>query len=103
MGHILAAVDFSDLTDSVITQAECVGKSLGYPITLLHVAAPNPDFVGYEAGPDTVRDSRAKELRDEHRELLERASALRDRGVDANALLVEGPSVQTILDGVQEA
>ena len=24
--------------------------------SLMHVAKPNPDFVGYEAGPDVVRE-----------------------------------------------
>ena len=97
MGRVLAAVDFSDLTDSIIEQAELFGKALGYRVTLLHVAAPNSDFIGCEEGLDVVRDDRAKELRTEHTELLKRATELQERGVDANALLVEGPSVATIL------
>lgn len=97
MSHILAAVDFSDLTNAVVAQAERIGKATGAPVTLLHVAAPNPDFVGYEAGPDTVRDSRAKELRDEHRVLLDRVEQLKGHGVDSKSLLVEGPTVETIL------
>lgn len=97
MGHVLATVDFSDLTQTIIEQAARLGRALECPVTLLHVAAPNPDFVGFEAGPDTVRDARAKELRDEHRDLLELATSLREQGVDAKALLVEGSTVETIL------
>ena len=98
MSHVLAAIDFSDLTEAVTEQAERIGKATGSPVTLLHVAAPNPDFVGLEVGPDTVRVSRAKELREEHRDLLDRAASLRERGVEAKALLVEGPTVDTILE-----
>ena len=97
MSHILAAVDFSDFANSVVAQAERFGKALGAPVTLIHVAAPNPDFVGYEAGPQTVRDARAETLRAEHAKLLEHATELCERGVNANAVLVEGASAATIL------
>ena len=83
-GHILVAVDFSGLTDAIIEQAARFGKALGSPVTLLHVASPNPDFVGYEAGPQTVRDARAETLRGEHRDLLEHVAELRERGIEAS-------------------
>jgi nucleotide-binding universal stress UspA family protein len=68
---------------------------------LLHVAAPDPDFVGFEAGPQSVRDDRAGELRGEHRELQRRAETLRRQGIDAEAFLVQGPTVDTILDRLE--
>jgi nucleotide-binding universal stress UspA family protein len=61
------------------------------------VSAPDPDFVGYEAGPQSVRDQRAQRLRDEHRELQRSADRLRAGGIQATALLIQGPTVEKIL------
>lgn len=97
MEQIVVAVDFSRGSKGVVEQAVRMAERFAARLTLLHVAAPDPDFVGYGAGPQSVRDARAHELRDEHRELQGLAEAVRDTGVDARALLVEGPTVGTIL------
>ena len=97
MNHILAAVDFSSVSERVLQNAELLAKAQGGRLTLLHVAAPPPDFVGYEPGPQSVRDHRAKSLRNEHSVLQQHAAKLRERGLDAHALVVEGPDVETIL------
>ena len=96
MSHILAAVDFSPVTQSIIAQAATLSAALHARLTILHVAAPNPDFVGYEVGPQTVRDARAHELHDEHSQLNEIANALTTQGIEANALLVAGATAETI-------
>lgn len=96
MKHVLAAVDFSAVTDAVVERAAEIAAACDAPLTLLHVAAPEPDFVGYDPGPDTVRDARAAELREEHREIQERAEALRARGLRAQGLLIQGPTVEAI-------
>lgn len=101
MKQILAAVDFSDFTDAVVDHASSLAEAFGANLTLLHVAAPDPDFVGYAAGPDTVREGRARQLRDEHRRLQELADGLRERGIAAKALLVEGPTAEKILEQAQ--
>jgi nucleotide-binding universal stress UspA family protein len=61
------------------------------------VAAPDPEFVGFEAGPQSVRDQRAETLRKEHRLLQELADRARRRGIETKAVLVQGPTVETIL------
>jgi len=97
MTHILAAVDFSEVSEQVLANAEKLARAQGARLTLLHVAAPAPEFVGYETGPQSVRDGRAKSLREEHSTLQQQAARLRERGLDAHALVVEGPNVETIL------
>ena len=97
MKSILVPVDFSDMTESVIEEARVLCDALDAKLWLVHVAAPDPDFVGYDGGPQSVRDSVAHHLRDEHRDLQERAEALRVGGLDAVALLIQGPTVDTIL------
>jgi nucleotide-binding universal stress UspA family protein len=96
--EILAAVDFSDHSEAVVAQAGAFARAFGANVTLLHVAAPDPDFVGYAAGPDTVRDARARQLREEHRRLQGFAEGLRRGGVSAGALLIEGATATKILE-----
>lgn len=98
MHHLLVPVDFSPVTAAVIDATERIAKSFRSEVTLLHVAAPEPEFVGYDAGPDTVRSNVASELRHVHRDLQALADDLRDRGVEAHALCVQGSIVDVILE-----
>lgn len=93
---LLVALDFSAVTDD---QLEIVQR-LAAPnreIYLLHVAEPDPDFVGFEAGPEEVRDQVAKEFHQEHEQIQSLAGRLRDSGHQVTALLVQGPTIETIL------
>jgi nucleotide-binding universal stress UspA family protein len=94
---ILAAIDFSEVTEHVVGRSALLAEALGSRLWLVHVAAPDPDFAGYDAGPDVVRDQVAKHLREEHRALQTMAEELRGRGIDTTALLVQGATVATIL------
>lgn len=102
MSGVLAAIDFSAVSDAVVDLAARLAGGFGGGVRLLHVAAPDPDFAGYEAGPDTVRQQRARTLRSEHRDLQERAEVLRGRGLEATARLIDGPAAETILDEARE-
>ena len=97
MRTILAAIDFSAVTDEVVSRSTSLARAFGARLVLLHVAAPEPDFVGFDPGPKEVRDSRAAELRDEHHQLQTLSEGIREEGLDAKALLVQGPTVETIL------
>jgi nucleotide-binding universal stress UspA family protein len=94
---VLAAVDLSPFTEAVLETAArmCGGQTR---LWLLHVAAPEPEFVGFDPGPPSVRNDTATHYHDAHRRLQDHAAALRARGLDARALLVQGPTVQTIRD-----
>jgi nucleotide-binding universal stress UspA family protein len=94
---ILVAVDLSDATARVIEVAEYLAKATQGDVRVLHVAEAEPDFVGYDAGPDVVRDQIAKEFREEHRGVQAHADALREAGIEAKALLIKGPIIETVL------
>jgi nucleotide-binding universal stress UspA family protein len=97
MKTLLVPVDFSPVTAAVIEQAARLAEAFSAALLLLYVAAPDPDFVGYETGPPNVREQVAHEMRDDHRRLQEQSSQLRARGIDATALQVQGATVETIL------
>lgn len=95
--NILAAVDFSPVTDAVLAALVRIGAMAAVKVYLVHVEPPEPDFVGFEAGPDVVRMQVAAELRAHHRRLQELADRLRDGGIEATALLLQGPTVDTLI------
>ena len=67
MSVIMAAIDFSDITDSLLNTTIMAARAFGDTLHLIHVAAPDPDFVGYSAGPPVVRDQLAEHYHHEHR------------------------------------
>ena len=97
MNRILAAIDFSEVSPRIVGAAAELAKRFDADLWLVHAAAPDPEFVGFEVGPESVRDKRARELRAEHRQLQQFAADLRDRGLRAHALLVQGATVETVI------
>lgn len=94
---LLAALDLAETTPAVLREARAWALRLRAELWLIHVAEPDPDFVGYGPGPDTVRDAIAKKFHREHRQIEAAAQELRDAGVEATALLLQGPTADTIL------
>ena len=97
MKNILAAIDFSDISLKIIDKAAEMAQSFHSKLWLIHIAAPDPDFVGYGTGPQCQRDWRAQVLNQEHQYLHERALELEQNGIDITPLLIQGATVQTIL------
>lgn len=97
MKTIFVPIDFSSVTAVVIEQAAQLATAFAAKVWLLHVAPPEPDFVGYEDGPKTVRDQVAHEMQASHSRVQDEANTLRARGIDATALQVQGPTIETIL------
>ena len=97
MNNILVAIDFSDVTPKVIEQAAKIARCFSSKLWLIHIAAPEPDFVGYSTGPQCERDWIANTLREEHQYLQDRALELETKGIDVTPLLVQGATVETIL------
>ena len=95
--NILVAVDLSPGSDKVVATAGRLARLMDAKVYVVHVAEPEPDFVGYDAGPEVVRTQVAEELHREHRDVQKLAQGLRDEEIDATALLIRGPTVETAL------
>jgi nucleotide-binding universal stress UspA family protein len=94
---ILVAVDLSKATKRVIQVTERIARGMSGEAWVLHVAEAEPDLVGFDAGPEVVRDQVAKEFREEHKAVQQYADTLREADIEATALLIRGPIVETIL------
>ncbi len=94
---LLALLDFSGVSPIVLRETRKWAERLSAKVWLLHVAAPDPDFVGYEVDPQVMRDVIARKFHEEHRLLEAAAKELRQSGLEATPLLVQGPTLETIL------
>src|SRR5260370_41816276 len=105
MKNILVPVDFSDVTTQVVETARKFAAAFQSHLVLLNVAEPEPDFVGFEAGPPTVRVATARDFRVERQRLDDIKAKLLASGCDVIALHIQGPIVEKILHeaGEQQA
>jgi nucleotide-binding universal stress UspA family protein len=94
---ILVAVDFSPVTDRIQQTVASLACATASQVYVVHVAAPEPAFVGYDDGPPVVRKRIARELHQEHQQVGALAHDLARCGVQATPLLVQGPTVEMIL------
>lgn len=97
MKNILVTVDFDKGETLLIEKAFQMANAFGSKLWLMHIAAPDPDFVGYDVGPEYIRDSRASELRKEHRQIQAYSETLKKRGVESEGLLVQGATIEMII------
>lgn len=99
---VLVAVDFTPVTGTQLQAVRELWSGRPDRIYLLHVAEPDPDFVGFEAGPAVVRDQMAAKYRREHERLQELADDVRRSFPDVVPLLVQGAIVETILQEAEK-
>ncbi len=96
MGTILAAVDMSEVTERVVEQGAALARALDRPLYILHVEAPNPEFVGYEVGPEYIRDNVAKTVSRHHETLLALRERYKEAGLEVHALVIQGITADKI-------
>ena len=97
MKNILVAIDFSNVSEEVVKKGAEMAKAFSSHLWIVHVGAPNPDFIGYEAGPRHERDWRTETLHQEHRTMQDKAKEVEKYGIKATPLLVQGPTIESIL------
>ena len=100
--NLLILIDFSEKYRHILDYGVEIGRAFGSKIWLLHVAGPEPDFVGYEVGPQYIRNQRAEQLRQEHKQMGALKEELRRSGLDCEALLIHGAIERSILDEIEK-
>ena len=117
MKQLLAAVDFSKNTDAVLEQATALAKALDAKLWILHVTSDEMQAMAYESAqfsayatefinmPGDVqlaRDLSAEEFKREHQQLLGMSSNLREKGLDAQAILLKGNAAKLIIEKAED-
>ena len=97
MKSFIVLFEINDSDELLLEQAIRLASAFDSRLYLIHVAAPEPGFVGYEAGPQHERNWRSKTLHEAHRILQQQSDQLREQGMDSEALLIHGATADTIL------
>jgi len=95
---LLVAIDFSPVTELIIQKVKEIANKTNPKIWITHIVAPDPDFIGYEVGPQTERDFIAKKFHEKHIALQDIAKKMKDEGLNVTPILLQGPTVETILE-----
>ena len=74
-----------------------VAKAAEAEVYVIQCAEPELDFVSFDADSQVVRDRMAAEFHREHDQVHAVAKGLREEGIKATALLIQGPIVETTL------
>ena len=97
MKNILLTIDFDDNEIVLIDKAIEIAAAFDAKIWLLHVVAPEPDFVGLEVGPQYIRDTRAEELKRERRLLTDYTDVIKLENLSCEGILIQGATIDMIL------
>jgi nucleotide-binding universal stress UspA family protein len=95
--NILVAIDLSAASSKVVAAASRVAEMSGAEVYLLHVAEPEVDYIGYEAGPAVLRRQEAQDYQREHEQVNGYVKQLTDAGYKAQAMVVEGAMAKTTI------
>jgi nucleotide-binding universal stress UspA family protein len=95
--QFLVVVDLSEISSHVVEKAVEFARAAGADVWLIHVAEPEPDFVGSKVDTKEMRDIRAEMFHKEHQQLQQYAKQFDAKGLKTTALLMQGETVKTIL------
>lgn len=104
MKTIIAAIDFSDVSSKVLTQASELAKATGAKVMLVHgieQLAAFYDIYGYTIPDAGSFETHARERAESS--LAERAKALDLPAEQVECQVLEGPFLETLLDFAKEA
>ena len=99
MKNILVAIESCEtitIASPIMERTLELARAFSSKVWILHIV-PYSREAPFNVDTKTLRKEVATELHHEHEFLQRLAQCLRDRDVDASALLVEGPTIKTIL------
>lgn len=97
--NILVAVDLSGASPKILHYVKTLALNFSAKVWLLYAEKPDLGFVGFGPGrPQSVLDQVADEFEKKRMELQDEVDKLKNSGIDAEALLVQGAAVEVILD-----
>lgn len=102
MRNIAVALDFQKGSGVLLNKASELAHAFGAKIWLLHIAEPEPDFVGLGVGPTYVRNDWAKRLKKEHHRLDELKKEFVNDNIETEALMIQGSIVETLLEELEK-
>jgi len=95
---ILVTVDFSDLSTEIVEQVANLALAFKSEVFIIHVVPPTPVYSGSEISPPVIIDYSAEEWRSEQHDLETMANYMKQKGIRAESILINGPITEVILN-----
>jgi nucleotide-binding universal stress UspA family protein len=102
MQTIIVTIDFTDTTQPAIAMGELMAKQFGSRLILLHVATAFDGSIPNVAAPVHEVEMVGHQQREDIEHMQRLATQIRSRGVATEAKIVEGRTIETILDEIRE-
>ena len=93
----LVAVDFSESMQKILDNVQLCLHAENDELYLLHVAEPDPEFVGYEVDTEQMRKVTAQRYYQEMCDLEAVETKFKEKGIACKAFLIQGSTAETIL------
>jgi len=98
INKILVTVDFSDLSTELVGRAADIALAFKADVFIVHVIPPTPVYSGSEISPPVVMDYSPEEWRSEQHDLDAMADFMKQKGIKAESILLNGPIAEVILN-----
>ncbi len=96
--NILVGIDLMESSRPLIETTTYWAEKFNAKVWLVHIATPEPEYVGYGVGPQYIRDNRANTLIGERKQLEKLTHEFHYRNLKAESMLIQGGTVRMILD-----
>ncbi len=100
--NIITAIDFTDITPTVISKTAEMASALNAAVWVIHITEPDPVFVSHDADSKVMRDQLASHFHQEHQQLQALAEQLRSQKIETTALLLQGSTAETITRQIEK-
>lgn len=102
MKNILVGVDLNEQTDVLIDKVQNLAKKYGSKLWLLHVTSPLPEYVGFDVTPHYSAEGNETVKETQRKRLAKFVDKLKDQGIDAEPIVMDGVPTSTIIDESKE-
>lgn len=102
MQTIVVALDFSDATDRILSEAIELARATKKSLLLLHVLEPVPQFVGGEMAMEMIQPPAPVDTTADEQRIAQIEAKVKAQGVDVRAVVTVGIAVDEILSHAQD-
>jgi len=98
MKNIMVAIDADERSGVLMDNAIELGKKFDSKIWIVHIATPGTGYVGLMVTPQYISTLHKSEFKAEHELLHKYEIKVRNEGLEAEGILINGPTVEMVLE-----
>ncbi len=98
MKNIIVGIEFKENEKQLLKMATMLAKPFNSKIWLLHVEAPEPEYVGYSVGPQYIKEERTNLEKVDKKHLQDLAEHMEISHSKVETVLIKGETSRMILE-----